>query len=123
MPLDYSFLFLEKNKTEMKKSILLLVFLSTLTTFLFAQNSTFNPPAKPKIQNPSGISKEKLKLLDQHIETFVNQGHVPGGVFMIARKGIIVYNKSFGHHTYNKKRSTQTDDVFDLASLTKILSS
>ncbi|MFK7774301.1 MAG: serine hydrolase domain-containing protein [Saprospiraceae bacterium] len=103
----------------MKKSILLLILLTSITSFLFAQNSEFNPPAMPKVQNTSGISMDKLKLLDQHIETFVNQGHVPGGVFVIARKGKIVYNKSFGYQTLDKQKKYQKDNIFRLASMTK----
>ncbi|MFK8007631.1 MAG: serine hydrolase domain-containing protein [Saprospiraceae bacterium] len=103
----------------MKKSNLLLIILSFFTSFVFAQNSEFNPPAMPKVQSGSGISMDKLQLLDQHIETFVNQGHVPGGVFVIARKGKIVYNKSFGYQTLAKKKKYQKDDIFRLASMTK----
>lgn len=103
----------------MKKSILLQIILFSFTTFLFAQNSEFNPPAIPKVQNTSGISMEKLKLLDKHIESFVNQGHVPGGVFMMARRGKIVYNKSFGYQTLAKKKKYQLDNIFRLASMTK----
>lgn len=103
----------------MKKSILLLLLFSLFQSFLFAQDSNFNPPSMPKVENVSGISMEKLKRLDQHIESFVNQGHVPGGVFTIARKGKIVYNKSFGYHTLDKKKKYQEDDIFRLASMTK----
>jgi len=103
----------------MKKTILLLLLLFTFPNFIFSQNANFNPPTKPKIENDSGISKEKLKLLDQHIESFVNQGHVPGGVFVLARQGKIVYNKSFGYQTLAKKKKYQKDDIFRLASMTK----
>jgi CubicO group peptidase (beta-lactamase class C family) len=119
MSLDFSFLFLEKNKTMIKKSILLLLIFSLFQSFLSAQNSNFNPSAMPKVQNMSGISMDKLKRLDQHIESFVNQGQVPGGVFVIARNGKIVYNKSFGHHTLDKKKKYQENDIFRLASMTK----
>ena len=103
----------------MQKSILLLLLFSIFQSSLFAQNSAFNPAPIPKVQNSSGISMEKLNLLDRHIETFVNQGHVPGGVFVIARKGKIVYNKSFGYQTLAKKKKYQNDNIFRLASMTK----
>jgi CubicO group peptidase (beta-lactamase class C family) len=103
----------------MKKSMFFLLFFSIFLSSLLAQDSAFNPPQMPKVQNVSGISIEKLNLLDQHIETFVNQGHVPGGVFLIARKGEIIYNKSFGYQTLAKKKKYQQDDIFRLASMTK----
>ncbi len=116
---DFSLLFLEKNKSEMKKSILLLLLFTFFQSFFFAQDAAFNPPSMPKVANVSGISMDKLKRLDQHIESFVNQGHVPGGVFVIARRGEIVYNKSFGYQTLAKKKKYQNNDIFRLASMTK----
>jgi CubicO group peptidase (beta-lactamase class C family) len=34
----------------------------------------------------------------------------------------VFYHNSFGHHTYEKKRSVQNTDIYDLASITKIAS-
>ena len=42
---------------------------------------------------------------------------------MIARRGNIIYNKSFGHHTYEKKRKVNSSDIYDLASITKVTAS
>ncbi|MDG2147241.1 MAG: serine hydrolase, partial [Flavobacteriaceae bacterium] len=35
--------------------------------------------------------------------------------------GKIIYNKSFGHHTYKKNLKVKNEHIYDLASLTKIL--
>ena len=40
---------------------------------------------------------------------------------LLLRKGKIFYDKNFGYHTYEKKRKVQSSDLYDLASLTKIL--
>lgn len=66
-----------------------------------------------------GMSTKHLMLLDKLIEKFINEGNLPGGVFTVARKGKIVYNKSFGHHTIDKKEPYKKDDIFRLASMTK----
>ncbi len=66
-----------------------------------------------------GVSPERLALLDQHIEKFVNEGHVPGGVFYISRKGKTIYHKNFGYRSLDKKQVYQKDDIFRLASMTK----
>jgi CubicO group peptidase (beta-lactamase class C family) len=101
----------------MKK--LLFIFILTLiyqTPFL-AQN---NPQVLSEITSENvGISSEHLLLLDQHIEKFIEEGNIPGGVFTIFRKGKLVYNKSFGHHTLAKKVPYKKDDIFRLASMTK----
>ena len=40
---------------------------------------------------------------------------------LVARKGKIIYQKNFGHHTQSKKNSVKDNDIYDVASLTKIL--
>ena len=46
---------------------------------------------------------------------------VPGAQVLISRKGKIFYHKTFGYHTYKKINSVKKSDLYDLASLTKIL--
>ena len=40
---------------------------------------------------------------------------------LVARHGKVVFNKSYGYHTYEKKRAVANTDIYDLASLTKVL--
>ena len=47
----------------------------------------------------------------------------PGAQVLVAKIGVVVYEKSFGHHTYEEKRPVESDDVYDLASITKIAAS
>jgi CubicO group peptidase (beta-lactamase class C family) len=44
----------------------------------------------------------------------------PGMQLLVARKGSVLYQKSFGHHTYDKKIKVENHHLYDLASLTKI---
>jgi hypothetical protein len=39
---------------------------------------------------------------------------------LVARKGKVIYQKSFGYQTYDKKSKVANTDVYDVASLTKI---
>jgi beta-N-acetylhexosaminidase len=63
-------------------------------------------------------------LLNNKVDSIVKEGldsmAYPGCEIMIARKGIVVYNKTFGFHTYDKTIPVRSDDLFDLASVTKI---
>ena len=45
----------------------------------------------------------------------------PGAQILIAKQGSIIYNKSYGFHTYDKNIKVKNTDIYDLASLTKIL--
>ena len=68
-----------------------------------------------------GISSEKLKRIDDLINISIDSLMVPGAQVLISRKGKIFYHKTFGYHTYKKINSVKKSDLYDLASLTKIL--
>ena len=44
----------------------------------------------------------------------------PGAVVLAAKNGKVIFEKAYGYHTYDSIRATTTDDLFDLASITKI---
>ena len=46
----------------------------------------------------------------------------PGAQILVSRNGDVVYSKSFGKKTYESVKEISWDDIYDLASLTKILS-
>ena len=45
----------------------------------------------------------------------------PGFQILAARNGKVFYHKAFGYHTYENKRIVQLSDLYDVASLTKVL--
>ena len=100
----------------MQKLLLILTFIICFHGSLFAQKAATLSNASPA---SVGISAERLALLDQHINKFIAEGQVPGGVFLIARKGKVIYYKNHGHQTLDKKKAYQKDDIFRLASMTK----
>jgi beta-glucosidase-like glycosyl hydrolase/CubicO group peptidase (beta-lactamase class C family) len=69
-----------------------------------------------------GMSSEKLKKIDSIANYAVKKKMTPGIQLLIARKGKVIYNKNFGKHTYEGKENVGFDDIYDVASLTKILS-
>ncbi len=64
-----------------------------------------------------------LARIDSIMEEVVRQQMAPGGVVLVARNGMVVYHKAFGYHTGEQKQKVRTSDLYDLASLTKILAS
>ncbi|MBZ9631770.1 serine hydrolase [Salegentibacter sp. LM13S] len=68
-----------------------------------------------------GLNSSKLNRIDSIITEAIEKEMTPGAQILIARKGKIVYNKNFGHHTYDKQIPVSDTSVYDLASLTKIL--
>uniref|UniRef100_UPI00404B7661 glycoside hydrolase family 3 N-terminal domain-containing protein n=2 Tax=Gelidibacter sp. TaxID=2018083 RepID=UPI00404B7661 len=68
-----------------------------------------------------GMSSEKLMKLDSVALSAISKKAAPGMQILVARKGKVVYNKTFGKHTYDGKEIVKPDDLYDVASLTKIL--
>jgi len=67
-----------------------------------------------------GMSSTRLQKIDKIAQDAVNNGATPGCQVLVAKNGRIVYNKSFGKHTFNSKQYVQNSDLYDLASITKI---
>ena len=68
-----------------------------------------------------GMSSQRLKRIDSVVHEIIKEEMTPGAQVLVARYGKVVYEKSFGYHTYEKKTPVKKSDVYDLASLTKIL--
>jgi beta-N-acetylhexosaminidase len=68
-----------------------------------------------------GMSSQKLERIDSIAKIILADKMAPGMQVLVARKGEVVYRKSFGYHTAQKKFKVQNNDLYDLASLTKIL--
>ena len=71
----------------------------------------------------AGLSSKKLALIDQMADTIIQEKMAPGFQVFVARNGKVVFEKSYGYHTYDKKIKVKNPDIYDLASLTKILAS
>jgi len=69
------------------------------------------------------LSSKKLAEIETVADTILKDKMAPGFQVLVARKGKVVYQKSFGYHTDKKKIKVQNSDLYDLASLTKILAS
>ncbi|WP_299109238.1 glycoside hydrolase family 3 N-terminal domain-containing protein [uncultured Tenacibaculum sp.] len=70
-----------------------------------------------------GMSSDSLSIIDKRIDTILRKRMTPGGQVLVARNGVVIYKKNFGYHTNSKKLRVKDNDVYDLASLTKILAS
>jgi len=68
-----------------------------------------------------GVNSTKLKNIDSLVNYGIKENMMPGAQVLVARKGKIIYNKAFGYHTQDKINKVSENDIYDLASLTKIL--
>lgn len=68
-----------------------------------------------------GMSRQKLAEIDSIATQVISQEMAPGLQILVAREGKVIFQKSYGFQTYEKIQAVKNTDVYDLASLTKIL--
>lgn len=69
-----------------------------------------------------GIDSRKLASIDSIMQHGISEKAYPGGVVFFAKDRKVFFYKAYGHHTYESKRPVKKDDIYDLASITKIVS-
>ena len=67
-----------------------------------------------------GFDPDRLTEIDHFAQRVIDSSMTPGMQILVAKSGEIIYQKSFGHHTYDKKIKVENHHLYDLASLTKI---
>lgn len=65
---------------------------------------------------------KKLLRINDIVKNAIDSKATPGCQVLVAQHGQVIYNESFGYHTYDKKTKVKNDDLYDLASITKIAS-
>jgi beta-glucosidase-like glycosyl hydrolase/CubicO group peptidase (beta-lactamase class C family) len=75
---------------------------------------------KYTIPKEVGVNEFLLYKIDSLAENAINQKATPGCQILIAKEGKVFFHKSYGYHTYSKKRQVKNTDIYDLASITKI---
>ncbi len=112
------------HKIPIMKKIYLLFF--AVTSFLsHAQTKSINnsPKLSEDIPENVGISSERLGRIDAMLSQAVKESEIPGAVALVARKGKIVYYKSFGMADNAASKTLKNDAIFRIASQTKAITS
>ena len=68
-----------------------------------------------------GLDSRKLQKIDSVAKLVIDSSMAPGLQVLVARHGKVVYRKSYGYYTYDKKVNVDNNSIYDLASVTKIL--
>jgi CubicO group peptidase (beta-lactamase class C family) len=71
----------------------------------------------------AGINSELLYRVDSIALDAIQVKATPGCQILAARNGLVFYHKSFGYHTYSRKDTVRWNDLYDVASVTKIVAS
>lgn len=66
------------------------------------------------------INYQKLKQIDTLIYSAIAQKAFPGCQIMAIKDGTVFLQKSYGYHTYKMQQKVKWDDIYDIASVTKV---
>lgn len=69
----------------------------------------------------AGFNRDSLYRVVRIMNKAIEDSVFPGGVVTVLKNGVVAYCKAFGYQTYKKLVPDQKNDVFDLASLTKVV--
>lgn len=88
------------------------IFLYTKVLFLVSQFSL------------SQESNTEIARLDYQVDSIITNGiknnAFPGGQILVALKDSVLFHQTYGFHTYDSLVKVEKDDLYDLASVTKI---
>lgn len=80
-------------------------------------------PATAAGPKSAGFSAERLQRIDARLQDYIDRGEVAGVVGLIARRGKVVYHKSFGYRDAEARAPMTNDVIFRIASMTKPIAS
>lgn len=66
-------------------------------------------------------NEKYLKKIDSIAINGIRDGAYPGCQILIAKDGKVFYDKSFGYFTYNHIKKVNNSNIYDLASITKVM--
>jgi len=66
------------------------------------------------------INYEKLYEIDTLIYYAIREKAFPGCQVLAIKNGVVFFQKNYGYHTYKMQRNVKWNDVYDIASITKV---
>lgn len=76
---------------------------------------------KYNIPESEGVDSKVLKNIDKIVNAAVKINSTPGAQVLVARRGTVIYQKSFGFMTYDSIQPITNETLFDIASITKVV--
>ncbi len=68
-----------------------------------------------------GMNPMILNQIDEYAKKAIDGKMTPGAQVLVARNGKVIYQKSYGYQTYDKEKLVTNSDLYDLASITKMV--
>lgn len=72
------------------------------------------------VPEDAGINSGNLTAIDDIAREAISNKATPGCVVLVVKDGKVIFNKAYGYHTYDNLQPDKINDIFDIASMTKI---
>jgi beta-glucosidase-like glycosyl hydrolase/CubicO group peptidase (beta-lactamase class C family) len=69
-----------------------------------------------------GMSPKVLSQIDVLAKKAIDGKMAPGIQVLVSRRGKVIFQKSYGYQTYNPVKKVENSDLYDIASVTKMVS-
>ena len=100
----------------MKNIVFTFLLFTTLVQIGFAQRELVHV-------KPSELGFDEA-YINQKVDSIMQMGidslAFPGAQVLVAKNDTVIFHKAYGFHTYEKKQAVALNDLYDLASVTKI---
>lgn len=70
----------------------------------------------------TGLDSDTLSRINWAVSQAMGGRAFPGCQVLLAKNGCIIYDKQFGHHSYQREKLVNPESMYDLASITKVVS-
>ena len=93
----------------------------TIPGLYYAESGLYTEAVRLSYQEPEavGLNSDRLSGIDAIVNEGLRAKAYPGCQVLVAKDGIIIYNKSFGYYTYDGNQQVTDRAVYDLASASK----
>jgi len=93
----------------------------------FASGNGINIPSLNRlgfaIPEAVGLNSDTLNQIETLVQELIDKKAAPGCQVLVAKDNKVVYHKAFGYHTYDRKTPVSVNDIYDVASITKVAAS
>ncbi|TRX49823.1 serine hydrolase [Fulvivirga sp. M361] len=66
------------------------------------------------------MDRQVLSRIDNIVEEAIEDQATPGAQVVVAKDGKIVFERSYGHYTYDSLKPVSRETIYDIASITKV---
>lgn len=100
----------------MKNISISLLLITLVMPFTFAQRELIHAFPSKLGFNEDFINQKVDSIMEMGIDSLA----FPGAQVLVAKNDTVIFHKAYGFHTYDKLRPVALNDIYDLASVTKI---